>query len=113
MGAVGLRSATFSSLPTQRLTFKSMAFTPTSTLTGASTGDTLLGTAADQLIQGSTGPDSISTTFTNTSVVAESGNDSIVALGNSSTLKAGSGADSIRIQTGLTATNISTNENSD
>ena len=45
-----------------------------STISGSNTGDTLIGTASDQLISGGTGSDSIGSQFSASSLVGNDGN---------------------------------------
>ena len=71
-----------------------------STISGSNTGDTLIGTASDQLISGGTGSDSIGSQFSSSSLLGNDGNDTFFAnskvpgVGVGSTLEGGSGADS-------------------
>ena len=85
-----------------------------STISGASTGDTLLGTANDQLIQGSDSADSISvaSSYKGASILGEEGADTIRALGVTSTVKAGR-VDSVYLTSALDSTNFSTNTDAD
>ena len=97
--------------PYHGLILSSMAIS--STISGASTGDTR--TANDQLIQGSDSADSISvaSSYKGASILGEEGADTIRALGVTSTVKAGSGADSVYLTSALDSTNLSTNTDAD
>ena len=90
------------------------------TISGADTGDTLIGTESDQLISGGAGADSIGSQYSNSSLVGNDGNDTFFAnskapgVGVGSTLRGGYGADSFEFGSyGLTSVQLYGNQDND
>ena len=91
-----------------------------STISGSDTGDTLIGTQADQLILGGTAGDSIGSQYSNSCLVGSDGNDSffvnstVLGVGAGSTLSGGSGSDSFDFGTySLTSVQLFANQDND
>ena len=78
-----------------------------STLSGTTTGDTLIGTQAAQLVSGGDGGDSIGSKYTKSCLVGAGGadtfytNKTVSGVGTGSTLEGGSGSDSFGFGTAV------------